>query len=204
MTSGLLALLPRRCILGTMNILKRLQADFLCGAFTLMLMATLDVWLVIGYASADGLRLLVLGALHFLFLLLFTASTTDLLLSAHSRLHKPLLLLQFAIVCAVFWLSPNTFNAIMLVIWSAQLPYFVSFRVALLSAPLWSAVPWLFFISHWQPSRVTAINALLFFTFNLFALIMMESRKSAEIARAEAEQANRQIRAIFMTWWGTT
>ena len=48
----------------------------------------------------------------------------------------------------------------------------------------------------WEQTNGLWLTAILFWTFNLFSLMMMESRKQAEVAREQAEQANRELRAL--------
>ena len=185
-----------QCILTIMKSFKQLPADFLSAAFTLILVAGLDLWLVATSAAISDPAFIALLSLYVVFLGLLSINTTDFLTPRGNKVRITILPIQLAVICAAFYLSPNTFNAILLVIWSGQLPYLLPFRLALLSSPLWSAVPWLFHWWGWQLGKGTIITALLFFAFNIFALIMMESRKSADAAREQAEQANREIRAM--------
>lgn len=160
---------------------------------TIVLVAALDLWIV-HTGQVGVVSLLGLFASYVIFIGLFYAETIPF---THRQWPKAIvLLIQMVIVVLVFTLSPNMFTAILLVIWSSQLPYFMPFRYALWSSPLWSAIPWTAYWLSWGFSQSAWMTALLFYTFNLFALVMMESRRQAELERARAEQANRELRAM--------
>lgn len=169
----------------------RFQSDQWAALLTLSLVAAFNLWLLQRAGSSAALMAGTLSVFA-AFGLCFVQAT------GNRQLTRPqvwrLLLLQYALVMLLFWLTPYTFNAILLVIWSALLPYLVPFRRALFSSPFWSAPPWL--ITYWLTEQQGLwISALLFWTFNLFALVMMDSRRTAEQQRALAEQANSALRA---------
>ncbi len=163
---------------------------------TILVVALANAWLLAGserYQIADIVAVLVCFGL---FSLMFLFATRDEPFHHDTRVRYTLIVVMYALVLTLFSLSPLSFNAILLVIWSAMLPYYMPFKKTVWLSPLWSAIPWLVFAYVWQQSGGVWITAILFWTFNLFALVMMESRNQAEQEKQRAEQANRELRAL--------
>ncbi|WP_334064834.1 sensor histidine kinase [Alteromonas genovensis] len=163
---------------------------------TILVVAATNAWLLIGSETISTINIVAIMLCFVLFTFGFLLISQDRPFGAHKQLRTVLVGIEYGLVLVLFSLSPMTFNAILLVIWSALLPYFMPFKRALLLSPIWSAVPWLLFSWVWQSSSGLWVNALLFWTFNLFALVMMESRKNAERQTERAEEANRELRAL--------
>jgi signal transduction histidine kinase len=163
---------------------------------TILVVASTNAWLLAGSESVSTTQFVAIMLCFAVFSLVFLLISQDEPFGHDKQFRTVLVGVEYALVLVLFSLSPMTFNAIMLVIWSALLPYFMPFKRALLLSPLWSAVPWLVFGWVWQSNSSLWINALLFWTFNLFALVMMESRKNAERQTQRAEEANRELRAL--------
>lgn len=70
----------------------------------------------------------------------------------------------------------------------------MSFKRALLLSPLLALPLFLVHTFYWDHSGVV-VNAFLFWTFNIFALVMVNTGMSERDARMEAELSNRQLRA---------
>ncbi|GAA0855774.1 sensor histidine kinase [Aliiglaciecola litoralis] len=141
------------------------------------------------FPSAD----IVLAAACFvIFIISFVVavSANDLRVNVQKRL--ALMALQYCVVLAAAWLLPYSFIAILITIWSAQLPYFVSMRAAILTSPFWSAPLWIIFAFHWQMSNVL-LSALLFWTFNLFSLVMVNATIKEQRAREATNELNRKL-----------
>ena len=163
---------------------------------TILVVAATNAWLLIGSERINTTNIVAIMLCFVLFTFGFLLISQNGPLGEHNRLRTVLVGIEYGLVLVLFSLSPMTFNAILLVIWSALLPYFMPFKRALLLSPIWSALPWLLFSWVWQSSSGLWVNALLFWTFNLFALVMMESRKNAERQTQRAEEANRELRAL--------
>jgi signal transduction histidine kinase len=89
---------------------------------------------------------------------------------------------------------PYSFIAILITIWSAQLPYIISFRASILTSPIWSAPLWLIFAFHWDESY-PLLSALLYWTFNLFALVMVNATIKHQKERDATNELNRELLA---------
>lgn len=163
---------------------------------TILVVAATNAWLLAGSERVSATNFVAIMLCFALFSVGFLLVTQDKPFRHEQWVRVALVGVEYALVVLLFSLSPMTFNAILLVIWSAVLPYFMPFKRALLLSPLWSVVPWLVYSWVWQANSSLWINALLFWTFNLFALVMMESRKNAERQTQRAEEANRELRAL--------
>jgi signal transduction histidine kinase len=89
-------------------------------------------------------------------------------------------------------LLPYAYLAIFIVIWSAILPYYVNWKkCVVLSIPL--ALPTILIQGWvWQEQQAVLTGAL-FWTFNLFAMIMSNTAIKESKAREEADALNRQL-----------
>lgn len=105
-----------------------------------------------------------------------------------------LMALQYLSIIAVVFYIPYSFVAILITIWSAQVPYLMPFRYALALSPLWSAPVWLIFAFYWHIDSAL-LSAILFWTFNVFALVMVNSTIKEKKARQETHDLNRELMA---------
>jgi signal transduction histidine kinase len=94
----------------------------------------------------------------------------------------------------LFFLVPYTHSAILITIWCTLLPNVMSLRSAMLTAPLWSSPLWLIYQFHWQ-EKYAFVSASLFFMFNMFALIMVNTATKEREAKERANQLNRELLA---------
>jgi signal transduction histidine kinase len=103
-----------------------------------------------------------------------------------------LLALSFINVIAIYFTVPFVYTAIFMVIWSASLPYFIKAKTAFLISPLWSAALYLVYGYYWEFSGM-AISAMLFWTFNLFALVMVNTAIKEKQSREKVEIINLEL-----------
>ena len=107
-----------------------------------------------------------------------------------------LMVLMFINIVAIFFLSPYTYAAILTVIWSALTPHFFGVRLAIFLSPLWSLPLWLIYTYYWKESYAI-VTAGLFWTFNLFAIIMVNATIKEKNARQKAEQMNLELQSTY-------
>lgn len=89
-------------------------------------------------------------------------------------------------------LLPYAYIAIFLVIWSAVLPYYVSWgRCLALSIPL--SIPTVLIQSMVWGENQALLTGALFWTFNLFAMMMSSTTIRETAAREQADALNRQL-----------
>ena len=197
MTFGLFQLCGDSPILaGMKKYFPKIEAELLVAIITIAVVAAANVWLMSDSSRFGPVNLFATLAIFVLFALTFLFVTREKPYRHDTMVRVALLVIEYLLVLASFVTSPFNFNAILLVIWSGQLPYFMPYRRSLWLSPLWSAMPWLVFAQVWEQTDGLWLTAILFWTFNLFSLMMMESRKQAEVAREQAEQANRELRAL--------
>ncbi|MEC8231299.1 MAG: histidine kinase [Pseudomonadota bacterium] len=103
-----------------------------------------------------------------------------------------LLWAMYALSVASQLLLPYAYIAIFVVIWSAVLPYYLSWgKCLVLCIPL--ALPTVFIQEVvWEENQALLTGAL-FWTFNLFAMMMSNTAIKETAAREEADALNRQL-----------
>ena len=171
--------------------------------FTLELFSAVGTWAIVAISSFYFMftstryetgSVLILVALHIVFISLWLTSTSELA-KQHSKQFKCLLLLiQFVCVMGIFFLVPYNYSAILITIWCTLLPTVISLRSAMLTAPIWSSPLWLIYQFHWQ-EQYAFVSAALFFMFNIFALIMVNTATKEREAKEHANQLNRELLA---------
>ncbi|MDT0595967.1 sensor histidine kinase [Glaciecola petra] len=122
-----------------------------------------------------------------------------LVATSHSESIKPLFrlsctILLFFSVILIYFLVPFPFVAIFMVIFSAITPYYMSIKRALMLSPFWALPQFLIFEFYWQQSG-SLLSAMLFWTFNIFALVMVNTTLREREARMQVELSNRQLKA---------
>lgn len=100
-----------------------------------------------------------------------------------------LLVFTFINVIALYFVVPYVYTAIFMIIWSAALPYFMRAKTAFLLSPLWSLLLYFVYGYYWGFSGM-AVSAMLFWTFNLFALVMVNTAIKEKDSREKVEMIN--------------
>jgi len=107
-------------------------------------------------------------------------------------LRMPTLCVMYLLALASQLVVPYVYLAIFVVIWSAMLPYYLSWKTCIaLSIPL--AFPTVFIQSWVWHENQALLTGALFWTFNLFAMIMSNTAIKEAKAREEADALNRQL-----------
>lgn len=180
---------------------KERQMDGLKNSFSIESATAILAWLVVSAAalsmmvSAQRFPLtdIVVAALCLvIFIVCFLLAVGFIDLQCNITLRTSLMLLQYLSVLTAAWLIPYSFIAILITIWSAQLPYCVSIKTAITTSPIWSAPLWLIFGFHWDMSYAL-LSALLYWTFNLFALVMVNATIKEQRARQATSELNREL-----------
>ena len=104
----------------------------------------------------------------------------------------PLLWGMYGLSVASQFILPYAYLAIFLVIWSAVLPYYISWgRCLALSIPL--ALPTVLIQSMVWGENQALLSGALFWTFNLFAMLMSSTAIKEMVAREQADALSRQL-----------
>jgi len=103
-----------------------------------------------------------------------------------------LLAITFIIVIAIYFTVPFVYTAILMVIWSAALPYFMQAKFAFILSPIWSCALYLVYGLYWEFNGM-GLSAVLFWTFNLFALVMVTTAIKERESRQHVEMINLEL-----------
>lgn len=172
----------------------KIQTDSLAALFTWLLVAGSALTLAWGHPTVP-LSLWWLSLLCYIgFVAGFVLAVRDTRYTHDKPVRLILLFWQFACVIALYICLPYSYNAILMTMLSGQVVYYVSIRRAILLSVLWSAPLWLIQSTVWGENYAW-LTALLFWTFNIFAMMMIDSRRREEEARQSAEAANRELTA---------
>jgi signal transduction histidine kinase len=102
--------------------------------------------------------------------------------------------LLFCVIIAIYFATPVTFIAIFMVIFSAITPYFMSIKRAFLISPFLALPLFIVFHFYWnQPGMI--VTSFLFWTFNIFALVMVNTGIREKEARLQAELTTRELKS---------
>ncbi len=172
----------------------KIGTEALSAVFTWLLVAGSALALSLNFTSVSTPQWYAALVCYLVFIIGFLAAIRETPYKHDHAARLLLLLVQFIAVCGVYVSLPLSYNGILMTIWSGQIIYFIAFRKAILLSVLWSAPLWITqdFIWHQQGAWLTA---LLFWTFNLFALVMVNSRLKEEQANAKAQALNRELMA---------
>lgn len=174
----------------------RLSTELFSAVLTIGLLAGVTFYLTIMHQPlARAVPTIALQTLLILsYLGLFLAATRAHPYTPDMRYRLWLVAAQLPLVIGLYFTAPYGFLAIFMTIWSAQLPYFVPERRAFWLSPLFALPAWLVFEFYWHAPGAT-ISALLFWAFNVFAIMMSAAQMREARARQEAEHANRELKA---------
>jgi len=168
--------------------------DIFSAVGTWAIVAISACYFMLASANYETSSIITAACLHLCFIILWLRSTNKAT-EFSSQTSKILLLsVQYACVISLYFLVPYNYTAILITIWSTLLPRVMSVRSAMLTAPLWSSPLWLIYQFHWQ-EQYAFVSASLFFMFNIFALIMVNTATKERQAKEHANQLNRQLLA---------
>ncbi|WP_100656039.1 sensor histidine kinase [Alteromonas flava] len=136
--------------------------------------------------------LLIVAGLYISFFVSWTFTIRDQRYSKEPHYRIALFILQVVIIIAIYFSVPYTYNAIFMVMAGTVLPYFMSIARAIAASLLLTIPFWLIFAWHWQREGML-ITALLFWTFNLFAIVIVNAMLKAEQVQQALEQKNREL-----------
>lgn len=100
----------------------------------------------------------------------------------------------YLVIVAIYFAVPITFVAIFMVIYSAITPYFMSVKRAAIISPILALPLFLVYDFYWHIEGAF-MTAILFWTFNIFSLIMVNTSIREREARLEAEMTSRKLEA---------
>ena len=161
---------------------------------TWLVVTSICLYLMATKSNASVLYLLGTLALCVVYLLLWIAVSQESTTQISRKNRMALSALLFCLIIGIYFVVPYNFIAIYMVIFSAITPYLISIKRAFLLSPVWSVPLYLVYHFYWGYDSAL-LNAFLFWTFNLFALTMVNASIKERDARLMAEDSNRQLRA---------
>lgn len=177
-----------------LNLLKLLQMDRFTAVATWAVVASTAVYFMLLNDEVTEQRIVLVVGLFILFIAAWLLSTSDHLLRTNSIQRWSLIGFQYAVIVGLYFTVPFSYTAILVTLWCTQLPYYMSMRLAFLTSPLWSAPLWIIYATYWHQQHMF-VSALLFWMFNLFALVMMNTMINERKAKESADQLNRELMA---------
>lgn len=174
-------------------IASRLTLEHLAALLTWLLVSSGTLMLMVRQGTSDS----SLIAISVLFLL-FGGLSMNLPDELHSPVQKKRCMLQVGLcylcVLGLFVLVPFPFVAIFLIILVAQIAFYIPIKTVLILSMLAMLPMWLIYQFYWQHGAAW-ISALLYWSFCLFAMLMVAAIQRETAARHAAEQANRELKA---------
>jgi two-component system sensor histidine kinase DesK len=171
--------------------------------FSLDIVSAVGTWAIVAISACYFMlvspsygitSVIIVASLHLCFIVLWLCSTRKMT-NALTKTSKVMLLsVQYACVLSLFVLVPLNYSAILVTIWCTLLPTVMPLRKAMLTAPLWSSPLWLIYQFHWS-EKYAFVSAALFFMFNIFALIMVNTATKERQAKEHANHLNRELLA---------
>lgn len=166
--------------------------DLFSAAGTWAIVAISACYFMLASARYDIGSVIAVACLHLCFIIFWLRSASEATKDSSQTFKIVLLSVQFVCVISLYFLVPYNYTAILITIWCTLLPTVMSVRNAMLTAPLWSSPLWLIYQFYWQQEHAF-VSAALFFMFNIFALIMVDTATKERQAKEHANQLNREL-----------
>ncbi|RUO40393.1 sensor histidine kinase [Idiomarina aquatica] len=141
-----------------------------------------------------SLHWLLTASCFVVFYLGFHVATRDEPLPGEPTTRIVLVAIQFVLVVVLYFLVPYNFVAILMVLWAAQLPYFMPLNKAITASPVIALPHFLVYQIYWQDD-LAWLSALLFWTFIIFSMTMMGTQLKEARAKENEQRINRELRA---------
>lgn len=150
------------------------------------------VWLMVKSKTYSAFDFSAVIVCFLVFICCFLIANGNYEKRLNDSLKYTLLSLQYLVLLAIALCVPYTYIAILSTIWCAQLPYFMRLQYAIGLSFICLVPIFLIFAFYWH-SDDSFLTGLLFWTFNLFALVVMNSTRNESIAREKSETLNREL-----------
>lgn len=163
---------------------------------TWLVVSGFSIGLMISEGEQSNLNIGIAGVLCVLFLFVWLYATTE---SKHEQTTKysPKLIaagVLFLLVVAIYFYIPFIFVAIFMVLFGAITPYYMSIKRAFMFSPVYSSALFFVHVFYWDHGLISvAISSFLFWTFNLFGLVMINSNLREREARMQTEMINSKL-----------
>jgi signal transduction histidine kinase len=160
--------------------------------FTWLLVSGASLYSMLMWTSISNTQVALATVLFFSYLFFWLLLGRKTEYKNETTVRLLLLAITFIIVIAIYFVVPFVYTAILMVVWSAVLPHFMKIKTAFILSPIWSLTLYLVYGLHWDFVGV-GVTAMLFWTFNLFALVMVNTTIKAEESREKVEMINLEL-----------
>ncbi|MFC3092873.1 hypothetical protein DRW07_01470 [Alteromonas sediminis] len=175
------------------NRLKNFSFLHAVAFLTWAVVAVTSLFFVSHPSETSSPEILLAGCLFVIFIITWLLATEDTQVS--DKKMYIYLVVQWGCFTTLFFLLPNAYVVILSILWSAVVAYLVSLHRALIISIVAIYVPFtLIYSLHWGHSWVF-INAILFFTFNIFVIVTLQVSEKEKQARELAELLNAELTA---------
>lgn len=176
------------------NLKKRFNLEWFSAFFTWSFVSVSTVVFLAKNESYTAVEITLSATLFVVYFVLWSHIIRDKPFKHDLQIRSVLIALAFAVVFTLYFLVPYTFVAILGVILCGCLSIVMPFRYAVLMSIAMSVPFWLIHHFYWGRDNML-LTTVLFWTFNLFALVMINSMTQAKAAQAHSEQINRELLA---------
>jgi signal transduction histidine kinase len=160
--------------------------------FTWLLVSGASLYSMLMWTSISNTQVALATVLFFSYLFFWLLLGRKTEYKNETTVRLLLLAITFIFVIAIYFVVPFVYTAILMVVWSAVLPHFMKIKTAFILSPIWSLTLYLVYGLHWDFVGI-GVTAMLFWTFNLFALVMVNTTIKAEESREKVEMINLEL-----------
>lgn len=163
---------------------------------TWLVVSAFSIGLMINDAEYSIFHLSFSAALCLAFLITWLYATSASEQESASKYPTKLIAtgLLFILVIAIYFFIPYIFVAIFMVLFGSITPYYMSIKRAFLFSPVYSLPLFLVYGFYWENGLISvAISSFLFWTFNLFGIVMINSNLREREARLQTEMINSKL-----------
>lgn len=180
--------------MASINVLNRINLEWFSAFFTWALVSLSALLFMFNSSHFSNLQIGTAAGLFLLFYLLWSLTTRDRPFKRDRIVRGGLIAAAYIAIVLLYFMVPYTYTAILGVILCCSLPLIMPFRYAMACSLLFSVPLWLIYTLYWQRENML-ITTVLFWTFNLFALVMINAMVQAREAHAHSQQINRELLA---------
>lgn len=160
---------------------------------TWLTLLSISLYTLTVHYQADNQKLVLLLVLMLTFMGSFLCSTSDRFKSKDRR-RKLHLLLQITVVFVLYFTAPLNYLPILATIWCAQLPRTFSFGSCVIIAGV-ICLPVFYSVGFYWQTGSGLVSAMVYWMFNVFAIVTMDRAFKEEQAKEKANELNRELLA---------
>lgn len=167
------------------------RLDKISGVVTWLVVAGMSL-LVMVNNSMPAAAIAQAVALYIAYLILWLFLVSETVYEHDATIRLSVLGILFCIVIAIYFTVPMSFNSILMGIIGGALPYYFTIKRSLIIGTV-ASFPLLFVYQFYWGQSFVFLSAALFWTFNMFAIIMVNATVNERLAKEQAEASNREL-----------